>query len=275
MSEAGGGKRVGFLVAGAQKAGTTALFDYLAELPGLELPAVKEAHFFDDEERVDWRAPDYDLYHALFRDTGRLWGEATPIYLYWPNALERIRVYNPAIKLILLFRDPIERAWSHWKMEYARGWETEPFAWCVRQGRARVDCPEVPGFHRVFSYVERGFYGAQLARALTLFPREQMLLLRSEDLDNRPDETLARICRFVGAPPPEGRVTPRRELVAKDIDYGAPISAADREFLSRVFADDLAQFARLSGLDVSAWAPRAKAPGPVVGFLARLRALRH
>ena len=269
-------ERVSFLVAGVQKGGTTALFHYLDGLPGVQMAPAKEVHFFDDETGVDWTRPDYGGLHAAFPELdARPRGEATPIYIYWPRCLERIAAYNPAMRLVLLFRDPVERAWSHWKMEYARGWETEPFAWCVRQGRARVDCPEASGFHRVFSYVERGFYGAQLARALTLFPREQMLLLRSEDLDNRPDETLARICRFVGAPPPEGRVTPRRELVAKDIDYGAPISTADREHLSGVFADDLAQFARLSGLDVSAWAPRAKAPGPVVGFLARLRALRH
>ena len=107
MSGGANGKRVSFLIAGVQKAGTTALFDYLSEVPGLELPAVKEAHFFDDEERIDWAAPDYAPYHALFGAPDRCWGEATPIYLYWPNALERIRAYNPAMKLILLFRDPV------------------------------------------------------------------------------------------------------------------------------------------------------------------------
>src|SRR4051812_28315114 len=124
MTRGSRGGPVSFLVAGVQKGGTTALFDYLSELPELELPAVKEAHFFDDEQNVDWVAPDYARYHALFSNPGRTWGEATPIYIYWPNALERIRAYNPAMKLILLFRDPIARAWSQWKMEYARGNET-------------------------------------------------------------------------------------------------------------------------------------------------------
>ena len=148
--------KVGFLIGGVQKGGTTALFRYLQDIPSLSLASVKEAHFFDDETTVDWTAPDYAPYHALFDPfDGRPRGEATPIYLYWPNCLERIARYNPAMKLVFLFRDPVERAWSQWKMEYARGWESEPFAWCIRQGRARVDSAEAPGFHRIYSYVER------------------------------------------------------------------------------------------------------------------------
>jgi len=252
VSEAGGGKRVGFLVAGAQKAGTTALFDYLAELPELELPAVKEAHFFDDEEKVDWSAPDYARYHALFGDPTRLWGEATPIYLYWPNALERIRAYNPAIKLILLFRDPIERAWSHWKMEYARGKETEPFGWCIREGRARMaDAGPYPGFHRVFSYVERGYYGRQLARVMRLFPRDQLLLIGSDDLRREPTATIRKVCEFLGIAAPAGNIAPKISRPAADIDYPATLSAEDVAFLQRQFADEMIRFRALAGKDAA------------------------
>jgi hypothetical protein len=277
--------RVSFLVAGVQKGGTTALFHYLDALPGVQMAPAKEVHFFDDETGVDWSQPDYRRLHAAFpqldgRPNDVVRGEATPIYLYWPNALERIARYNPAMKLVLLFREPIERAWSQWKMEYARGWETEPFAWCVREGRVRVDSPDAPGRHRVFSYVERGFYGAQFAHLLTIFPREQVLALRSEDLDARPSETLKRICEFVGAPPPAGPIVPRRELTAKDIDYGAPMSAADRTHLRGLFAEDLSRFASLSGLEVGHWlqAPTGQAPRtgrPSGRIRAWLKALRH
>ncbi|HMP62650.1 MAG TPA: hypothetical protein PKA17_06135, partial [Phenylobacterium sp.] len=93
--------KVDFMVIGAQKAGTTALFDYLGDVPGIGLSDVKEAHFFDDESQ-DWNAPDYGAYHARFdlADRERVWGEATPIYLYWPNCLARIAAYNPAVRLI-------------------------------------------------------------------------------------------------------------------------------------------------------------------------------
>ena len=248
MSPTDGEKRVGFLIAGVQKAGTTALFDYLAEVPGLELPAVKEAHFFDDEERVDWTAPDYAPYHALFADPDRLWGEATPIYLYWPNALERIRAYNPAMRLILIFRDPVERAWSHWKMEYARGKETEPFGWCIRDGRARMaEAAPYPGFHRVYSYVERGFYGRQLARLFALFPREQVLLLGSDALRRDPTGTIGTICAFLGVHAPKGEIIPRISRPAAEIDYPATLSDSDVIFLQRQFADEMERFGLLGG----------------------------
>ena len=247
MSEGVSGKRVSFLIAGVQKAGTTALFDYLSEIPGLELPAVKEAHFFDDEEKVDWAAPDYAPYHRLFGDPDRLWGEATPIYLYWPNALERIRAYNPAMKLILLFRDPVERAWSHWKMEYARGKETEPFGWCIRDGRARMaGGTPYPGFHRVYSYVERGFYGRQLARLLALFPRDQLLLLGSDSLKREPTATIQTICTFLDVAAPSDPIVPKISRPAADLDYPATLSDSDVIFLQRQFSDELARFRLLS-----------------------------
>lgn len=247
--------RVSFLVAGVQKAGTTALQAYLAEHPGLQMASVKEPHVFDDERGMNWDAPDYGPYHALFGPAdGRPRGEATPIYLYWPPSLDRIARYNPAMRLVLLFRDPVGRAWSHWRMEMARGWESEPFGWCVREGRARVDDPAASGAHRVFSYVERGFYGAQLARAYALFPRKQVLCLRSDALKARPAETLDRICEFLGAGPFPAPPRPR------ELNVGAPSSEsgpndADERYLRALFAEDLHRFAALTGLPVEDWLP--------------------
>jgi hypothetical protein len=195
------GEKVSFIIAGVQKGGTTALFDYLGEEPGLSLSTAKEIHFFDDEGQ-DWVAPDYSAYHANFAaDDGRPRGEATPIYLYWPNSLERIAAYNPAMKLIVMLRDPVERAWSHWKMEFARGAETQPFAWCIREGRQRLFDAESWGVHREFSYVERGFYAEQLARTFDLFPRDQVLVERAEDLRAAPGPVLERVRAFLGLPP--------------------------------------------------------------------------
>jgi len=247
MNGADGEKRVGFLIAGVQKAGTTALFDYLAEIPGLELPAVKEAHFFDDEEGVDWAAPDYAPYHGLFGDPGRLWGEATPIYLYWPNALERIRAYNPAMRLILLFRDPVERAWSHWKMDYSRKLDPLPFALAIREGRQRLFDAEPWGFHRNFSYVERGFYGEQMERLFAIFPREQVLALRAEDLRADPAATLAQVRRFLGLAPGPAP-TPRESNLGLEMDYGSTLTADDVGYLRSVYARDQQRLADLTGL---------------------------
>lgn len=238
---------VNFLIAGVQKGGTTALFDYLADMPDVALSRVKEVHFFDDETQ-DWSAPDYEAYHAGFDDpAGRPCGEATPIYLYWPNSLERIRAYNPAMRLIVVLRDPVERAWSHWRMEYARGVETKPFAWCIRAGRQRLFDAEPWGVHREFSYVERGFYSEQLAQAFDLFPREQVLVLRSEDLKADPAAALGAVRAFLGLPPAAPPV-PREVHVGREMDYGSELTPADVAFLRRLYARDLARLKALTGL---------------------------
>lgn len=233
------------MIVGAQKAGTTALFDYLGDLPGVALSTVKEVHFFDDEG-VDWSAPDYELYHRAFpAPDGRILGEATPIYAYWPRALERIRAYNPDMRLIFMLRDPVDRAWSHWRMEFSRGVETHPFAWCVREGRGRLFDAAPWGHHREFSYVERGFYGEQLERLFQLFPARQVLLLRNEDLRLAPDVALSAVAGFLGlASPPPLR---RREVhVGREFDGLRPEDVA---FLRNVYRRDQERLRALSGLE--------------------------
>jgi hypothetical protein len=240
--------RVSFIIAGVQKAGTTALFDYLSDDSGLSLSREKEVHFFDDETQ-DWAAPDYGAYHANFAAwDSRPRGEATPIYLYWPRSLERIAAYNPAMRLIVLLRDPVERAWSHWKMEYARGVETRPFAWCIREGRRRLFEAQPWGHHREFSYVERGFYGEQLEAALAIFPREQILVLGAEDLNRDPAAVLAKVRTFLGLSP-GADPRPRRVHVGRDMDYGSELTQADALFLRALYAADQARLQGLTGID--------------------------
>ena len=238
--------RLGFLVAGVQKAGTSALHAYLGEVPGLQLPATKELHLFDDETGVDWSAPDYAPLHAHYADDGRLRGEATPITLYWPGALERVRAYNPDMRLVLMFRDPVERAFSQWRMEWARGTEALPFAAAIREGRARMAASRpTPGFDRVASYVERGFYGRQLARAIRLFGRERLLCLPHDALERDPDGVVAEICRFLEVGPPTVPLRPRRVRAAPAAAYPSTLEDADRGWLNRCFRAELARFADL------------------------------
>ena len=238
---------VNFLIAGVQKGGTTALFEYLAGYPDIALPETKELHFFDDEAQ-DWAAPDYAAYDARFPEpAGRPCGEATPIYTYWPGSLERIAAYNPAMRLVVVLRDPVQRAWSHWRMEYARGAETHPFAWCVRAGRQRLFDSEPWGHHREFSYVERGFYGEQTERLLRLFPREQLLFLTSDELRGDPGRALGRVRAFLGLGPAPAPA-PRDVHVGRDIAYPSVLTATDVEHLRRVYAADAQRLADLTGI---------------------------
>lgn len=235
------------MIAGVQKAGTTAMFDHLAEHPGLALSHVKETHFFDDET-IDWSAPDYGAYHRRFPPAdGRPRGEATPIYTYWPRCLERIRAYSPAARLIVMLRDPVERAWSHWRMEYARGAEERPFAWCIRQGRQRLFEASPWGHHREFSYVERGFYGEQMERVFALFPRDQVLVARADELRADPAAVLARVSAFLGVAA-LAAAQPRESHVGREMDYGAEPTEEDTAYLRGVYAKDAERLATLTGV---------------------------
>ena len=175
-----------FLIAGVQKAGTTALFSYLAEHPELQAPSCKELHIFDGDafERTSLDA----TVDAFFPPAdGRLRFEATPVTLYWPQALERVRAYRPEMRLILLFRDPAERAFSQWRMERARGLESEAFGQqpaetlrevtdfigvsALKHVQPRFVRPQTPDFHEPLeiSYEDRDYLRLVYAKDKILF----------------------------------------------------------------------------------------------------------
>ncbi len=241
-----------FFICGVQKGGTTALDSFLREHPDLEMAKVKEIHFFDDES-LDWDAPDYAKLHAAFDASAqvRRRGEATPIYSYWPNALERLRAYNPAAKLILMLRHPVMRALSHWRMETTRGWETLPFSEAIRPAaRERVRLA-LGGVHRVFSYVERGFYAPQIERMLNLFPVDQVLILRADMLWNDHAATLAKVQAFLGI---ENVLRAERHyIVPVESDKSAPLASEDAEYLAALYADDIRRTQSLTGVNLENW----------------------
>jgi arylsulfatase A-like enzyme len=247
-------KRISIFGCGVQKGGTTSLYAHFCEHPALSPPIHKELHFFDNETN-DWAAPNYRALDAFFSsdDGDRLRFDITPIYSFWPPSMQRIREYNPAAKLIFLFRDPFDRAWSQWCMEYARGYETLPFAQAIRAGRSRLDSlAPLARERRVYTYIERGLYSGQIRRALTHFPQEQLLFLRSEDLLNDHVATLARIAAFLGiAPFPD--TGPKFENMRQNASFPSEPTEEDRALVAALLGDDLRDFTRLTGLDISRW----------------------
>lgn len=240
-----------FLIAGAQKAGTTALWHFLRQHPQIHMPEKKELHFFDNEN-IDWLNPPYNQIHGEFGHVaaGQICGEATPIYTYWLPSMPRIRAYNPDMKLIVILRDPVMRAFSHWRMETARGNETMAFSNAIREGRRRVaKLGKFGGCHRVFSYVERGFYFGQLSRMLDLFCREQILIIRQSDLQANRDQVLDGICRFLGVAPFD--TYPRDEIVFSHADRGSSeLADCDITYLRSLFSADMANLARDFGIAI-------------------------
>ncbi|MGG5820373.1 sulfotransferase family protein [Falsiroseomonas sp. HW251] len=240
---------VSFLVAGVQKGGTTSLHLWLDQHPGLSLAPMKELHFFDDDEAFAGDPP-FAAYEAQFdpdKPPGTPRGESTPAYLWWPGALERIAAYNAAMKLIVLLRCPMQRAWSQYRMNRKRGEETLSFADAIGAEPARI--AEGKEALRRFSYVSRGRYDAQLARARALFPPAQLLVLKSEDFRAAPQAGLETVCRFLGVDPiafdagEEWHVGP---------DLGAlPGDAA--ALLRGAFRDEVAEVEAMLGWDCSDW----------------------
>lgn len=249
-------RRVDFFIAGVQKGGTTALDSYLRRHSAIQMAGVKEVHHFDDEKNVDWDAPSHDRLHTHFdwARAGVRRGEATPIYTYWPRAIERVKNYNPDAHLIVGLRHPVYRAYSHWKMEVTRGADTLSFEEAVGlQGRQRVEAAP-GGVHRVYSYIERGYYAAQVERVLAHFPREQVHFLRTDALWHDTPATLSGIEAFLDVPHELGcDAGPEYIVPLKPGSVGSLDDAPLRARLAALFARDIDQTQTLTGLDLGDW----------------------
>jgi hypothetical protein len=241
---------VNFVVGGTQKGGTSALDLFLRQHREICMPKTKkELHYFDREEYFEKR-PNYKKYHTYFQPEPqhRLIGEATPSYMYWTAAPYRIWSYNPQMKWILVLRNPIERAFSAWNMETKRGAEHLSFAEAVEREADR--CREaLPHQHRVFSYVDRGFYAHQVRRLFNIFGANNLLILLTEDLRRDHHETLRKIFEFLQVD--SGFIAPEASVFEQDYDQ-----QIDPELYSRLmewFYYDIKQLERLLQRDLSAW----------------------
>ncbi len=247
-------KRLDFFIIGVQKGGTTALDAYLRRHPSIQMSLVKEVHHFDNEQ-LDWSLPDHDVLHNQFDWSieAVLRGEATPIYIYWPQCLARLREYNPQAKLIVALRHPTFRAYSHWRMEVGRNADSLSFEEAVSEGgRSRVREAQ-DGVHRVFSYVERGFYAAQIGKLFDFFPRENVHFLRTDRLWTDPPGTLAAVEHFLGVEAAVSRQAEQTYVVPGPSAETGEMPRDVRLRLDAVFREDIEETAALSGLDLSDW----------------------
>ncbi len=214
-----------FFVAGAPKAGTTALHAALARHPSLYMSPVKEPKFFLTDgppparggpgdlrtyrEHV-WRRDDYG---ALFdrAPAGAARGESTPFYLYNRAAQRRIRAVIPAARLIVILRDPVERAHSNWTHMWSAG--LDPIDDVVR-ACAEEERRIAAGWADFWHYTALGRYGEQLEHLYSVFPRDQVMVLRYRALIGEPARVLDRICEFLGVATGVLTEVPRENVTA-------------------------------------------------------------
>ncbi len=186
--------------------------------------------------------------------TGRIVGEASPSYLFHPQAPERAAALVPEARLIAILRDPVERAHSHYQHEVSLGREELPFEEALEAEeerlageleRMRSDPSYFSHAWWNYTYLARGRYAEQLERWQAYFPVERLLVLSNEELATRPGETYARVLEFLGAPPHALDAYPR----VYDRDY-APMSPEAERRLVEYFAEPNQRLYELLGRDL-------------------------
>ena len=250
-----------FLILGAQRSGTTTLYGHLTAHPRIAAALRKEVHYFDFQYGKGRR---WYLAHFPPKRTWRrgnasssreglaLTGEGSPYYLVHPLAPERVHAFNPAMKLIAILRDPVERAWSHYRHEVRRGFETLEFEAALAAEHGRLAGSEEklrqgPHYycfaHHHYSYLDRGRYAHYLEAWLDRFPNSQLLVLKSEDLFRNADAVVNRAYEFLGVPPhsvPASSAKPAVSgtPVAQTATAGPALKPALRNQLRARFAAD-------------------------------------
>jgi hypothetical protein len=233
-----------FVIIGTQRGGTTSLYRYLTQHPDIGPSLRKEVHFFDRyyEKGMDWY-----LAHFPMRGEAPVVGEASPYYLFHPDVPERARRALPHAKFIALLRNPIDRAYSHYHMKVRRGVEPLSFEDAIDKEHERLSSTDDPisMVRRHYSYVERGLYVEQLKRWMSVFPREQFLIIKSEDFYKEPERILHQVLTFLGLIP----WTPAN-LKAYHLAEYLGMNPATRKRLGEYFAPYNQQLYALLGRDL-------------------------
>ena len=261
-----------FLIIGGQRCGTSSLYYYLTEHHGVAAASTKEIHFFDDfySRGLDWYRAQfptvaYKQYIERARGQHFLTGEASPYYLFHPHVPRRVFAALPNVKLIVLLRNPIDRAYSqHW-LEVAGNFETLSFEEAVRQEPARTageyekilkDENYHSYNHRRYTYLNRGIYVDQLKHWMDYFPRNQFLIIKTEDLYTKPAEVVRQTLEFLGVP--GDKIDTNREYKKykvpsktgyKTKDSAPKIDPKVREYLVEYFRPHNARLSEFLGRD--------------------------
>jgi hypothetical protein len=216
MLNAGSRPLPDFLIIGAQRCGTTSLYRYLEKHPQVIGAAPsKGVHYFDvhHERSLRWYRAHFPTRRRRHRaGEGAVTGEASPYYVFHPHGPDRVRAAVPKVRLILMLRDPVVRAFSQYQQEYARGFddaetfeqalELEPGRLAGERERMLAD----PGYDspamQHYAYVARGEYVMQLEAWRARFDPDQLLVIQAEEFFADPGTTYGSVLEFLGLPVP-------------------------------------------------------------------------
>jgi hypothetical protein len=192
--------KVDFFIVGAPKAGTTSLYHYLNEHPQVEMSSQKEPDYFSDKAIHDQgmyygknRINTLDKYESLFvQKESVVYGEASVSYLFYDNVAEDIKEYNPNAKIIIMLRNPIERAFSHYLMDYRLGLICDSFENIIAKKSKHKNS------HLFYQqYIEVSKYAKQTQRYLDFFEKENILFIDYDDFKKNVSKTVGQVYNFL------------------------------------------------------------------------------
>jgi len=239
-------RKINFIIGGVQKSGTELISYYLNRHPNIYIPR-REGLYFDKEINDFY----YFKYHKKFKLKGLkhfkkkiLIGEKSPIYIFYPNSLDRIKNYRKDIKLIFIFRDPIDRAFSQWQMETERKNETLSFFEAIKNEDKRIYKNEKNLRH--YSYLKRGNYFSQYLNIEKKFSQKQVLYLAYDDLIENFSNTFNKIQDFLKIKKINYPNYPKRIIWGKK--NSLVVSNDEKIFLKNYFKDEMKQFLIKTGI---------------------------
>ena len=245
-----------FIIAGAPRSGTTWLYVLAGRHPQLAMaaPMVPEPKFFLVDEL--WQRG-MDYYSRKWFDplpAGRMLGEKSTNYLESLEAAERICRVLPRVKLIFLLRNPVDRAYSNYLWSRQNGLETETFERALALETLRTqDLAPNMRYACPHAYFTRGLYAEHLARFLDRFPREQILVLRHEDVEMCPERVAAVLHRFLGVTQMPGLARDLGPINAAEASPREPMPKALRHRLAERYRAANVRLGALLSSDFDVW----------------------
>jgi hypothetical protein len=245
-----------FLIIGAQKGGTTYLYNILRRHPCFKPAVKKEIHFFDTpgfRRGLDWYRTHFPQQQEV---DGRrvITGEASPYYLFFPYTARRVAESIPRAKLIALLRNPVDRAYSDYQHTFRQGHETLGFgeALELEEERLRGEKEKILADesyrsinYRRYSYLSRGIYVDQLKEWHRYFDPEQLLILKSEDFFAGPSETVDIVLEFLDLPERDFELEGKRN----EGGYSEPMDPETRRWLQEYYEPHNERLYEYLGID--------------------------
>lgn len=251
-----------FVIIGAQKSGTTSLYNFLIRHPAIAAASEKEIEYFSTRHKHGelWYRSNFPINmsgHCSFKKKKqtnkpkRLTGEASPKYLFYPTVPDRMKSLLPDVKLIAILRNPVDRAYSHYhhyvrdnieSLSFEDAISTEEER-CAGGGEQLIKDPDSdPCHYRRYSYLARGRYAEQLENWFRYYGREQFLILTTEEFYEDPQRILDQASAFLGLPPHPFQAMGLRNLNVGDYKE---MSADTRKFLVEYFKSHNERLAKL------------------------------